>query len=503
MTTHARSDSCHPSEDGSPSNSFDVLIIGAGISGINSAYRVQTNLPSASYAILEGRAHLGGTWDLFKYPGIRSDSDLYTFGFPFNPWYKSNPIATGDSIVEYMTATAKTFGIDKHFHFSHKVQSADWSSDAQHWVLQVENEGQTKIFYARYVILGTGYYNYDKPLEADIPGLSNFQGKTIHPQFWPTDYDYTDKKIIVIGSGATAITLVPALAEKAGKVTMLQRSPSYILSLPQRKPEDPPSWSEWLVPRSILLQFRRWLYLVQPYLFYLYCRRFPSSANKMVISSVKQHLPADVPVDPHFTPRYNVWDQRLCLCPNADFFEALGRGNADVVTSTIETVTEDGIVLASGEKLNADIIVTATGLNMQFGGQINLTVDKKPIHIPDQFLWRNTLISSVPNMFIVLGYTNMPWTLGADSCARLVTRLIKHMQDQGYTSATAEIGEDEKKKVSQVLGLTSTYIQKGLEKMPKTATVGPWKPRDNYFRDNWEANWGKLEEGLRFEKVST
>jgi len=496
MATHNRSDSAHASDDGSSGNSFDVLIIGAGISGINSAYRVQNNLPSATYAVLEGRANLGGTWDLFKYPGIRSDSDLYTFGFPFNPWYKDNPIATGDSIVQYMTATTKKFGIDKHLKFQHKVRSADWSTAEQRWVLDVETEAGSKTMYARFLILGTGYYNYDKPLDADIPGLENFQGKRIHPQFWPSDFDYSNKKIVVIGSGATAITLVPALAEKAAKVTMLQRSPSYILSLPQRKPGDPPSWSEWLLPRSILLKFRRWFFLVQPYLFYLFCRKYPEKASKFVIGGARKQLPKDMAIDPHFTPRYNVWDQRLCLCPNGDFFKAFKRGNTDVVTSTIKTVTADGIELANGDKLSADVIVTATGLNLQFCGQIALSVDKKPINIPQHFLWRNTMISSVPNLFTVIGYVNAPWTLGADSCARLVTRLIAHMDKKGYTSATPEISAEAAAQPTQALALKSTYIQRGLDHMPKTATVGPWKPRENYFKDNWTANWGKLEEGL-------
>lgn len=496
MNGHAPNGSASPR-----TNYHDVIIIGAGISGINAAYRVQEHLPGSTYTILEGREHLGGTWDLFKYPGIRSDSDLYTFGFSFNIWHKPNPIATGDAILDYVNSTVRKFGMDQHIRLQHRVLRANWSSDEQQWMLEVDNNGQRKIFYARFVILGTGYYNYEKPLEADIPGLDNFKGKVVHPQFWPTYLDYAGKKIIIIGSGATAITLLPALAEKAANVTMLQRSPSYILALPQRKPSDPPTWSEWLFPSWISQKLTRWRFIVQPNLFYLFCRRFPNAAKKLLMGRAKKLLPKDFPMDPHFNPRYNVWDQRLCLCPDGDFFEAFKTGRADVVTAKIKTVTEDGIELEDGSKLTADIIITATGLNMQFGGKIAFAVDKEPVHVPDHYMWRNTLLTGVPNLFFVIGYTNASWTLGADACARLVMRLINLMNKEGYSSAAPQITEEEQKHETRALGLNSTYIMKGLDKLPKNTEQAPWRPRDNYLKDQWEAEYADLKKGLVFGRA--
>ncbi|KAF2202441.1 FAD/NAD(P)-binding domain-containing protein [Delitschia confertaspora ATCC 74209] len=484
-------------------NEYDVVIIGAGISGINATYRVQTTLPDATYTILEGREHWGGTWDLFKYPGIRSDSDLFTFGFPFNPWSKPNPIATGESIVEYIGATARKFGIDKHIQFRHKVRSANWSSDEQRWVLEVENEGQTKVVRGKFVILGTGYYNYDKPLEADIPGLGNFQGTRIHPQFWPTDLDYTGKKMVIIGSGATAITLLPALVDKAAKVTMLQRSPSYILSLPQRKATDPKTWSERLFPTWLSLKLTRWFFITQAYLFYVFSRKFPKLAKRVLLGGAKKQLPKDFPMDPHFNPRYNVWDQRVCLCPDGDFFEAFKKGNAEIVTGKIKTVTSSGIELENGDKVPADIIITATGLNLEIGGKIALTIDKAPVNIASKFMWHATMLTGVPNLALIIGYTNAPWTLGADACARLLTRLMKFMKEKGYTSAIPEITEEEASKPMPALNMTSTYIEKALDRLPRGAAVAPWLPRDNYFKDNWDAWFADLGKGMRFRSVST
>ncbi|KAF2471706.1 FAD/NAD(P)-binding domain-containing protein [Lindgomyces ingoldianus] len=478
--------------------SYDVIIVGAGISGVNAGYRMQTTLPNSSYTILEGRADLGGTWNLFKYPGIRSDSDLHTFGFPFNPWTKENPIATGESICTYMKETASKFGIDQHFQFKHKVVSADWSSDAQLWRLEVDNEGTRKIFYAKFIIMGTGYYSYEKPLKAHIPGLEKFKGTTVHPQFWPEDLDYKGKKMVVIGSGATAITLLPALVEGGvGHVTMLQRSPSYVMSQPQRK-TGVVNFYERFLPTWISLRITRIRFLVLPYLFYLFCRRWPDKARALLMGEAQKQLPKDFPMDPHFTPTYNPWDQRLCLCPDGDFFKCFANGRAQVVTSTIDTVTSDSILLSNGEKLDADIIVTATGLNLQFCGNISLSVDKQPVAVPSRFMWRATMLSGVPNLFLIIGYVNASWTLGADSASRLLTRLMGFMAKNKYTSATPRISEEEAKEKRLPLNLTSTYVKSGVGNMPHAGAKAPWLPRDNYMRDSWFADRGDLRLGLEF-----
>lgn len=483
---------------------YDVVVIGAGISGINAAYRIQTNLPNSTYTILEGRTELGGTWSLFKYPGIRSDSDLHTFGFPFEPWTKPNPIATGESITEYMTATAQKHGIDKHMNFNHKVQKADWSSDEQRWRLEVDNNGSKKIYYARFVILGTGYYNYDKPLQADIPGLDNFKGTRVHPQFWPEDLDYRGKKMVVIGSGATAITIMPAVVDGGvGQVTQLQRSPSYVMNMPQQKAGDPlPFYERWL-PTWINLRLKRLQFIIVPYLFYVFCRKFPNAASNLLRGQAKSALPPSISIDPHFKPAYNPWDQRLCLCPDNDFFKCFESGRAKIITGTIKTVTEDGILLDSGDKLDADIIVTATGLSLQICGNIQLSVDKQPVHISDHFTWRTSMLSGVPNMGLIIGYVNASWTLGADSASRLLTRLIKFMNDNKYTSATPRISEQEMKDPQQVLALQSTYVKKGEKALPHAGKTGPWQRRDNYIKDSWTADRANLREGLEFKSVST
>ncbi|KAF2185583.1 FAD/NAD(P)-binding domain-containing protein [Zopfia rhizophila CBS 207.26] len=482
---------------------YDVIIIGAGISGVDAAYRLQTTLPDYTYTILEGRDNLGGTWDLFRYPGIRSDSDLHTFGFPFNPWSKPNPIATGESIREYMKATASKFGIDRHFEFRHKVLSANWSSDTQQWRLEVDNRGNRKTYYAKFVILGTGYYSYEKPLEAYIPGLDNFKGTRVHPQFWPESLDYTGKKLVVIGSGATAITLLPALIErKVGSVTMLQRSPSYVMNLPQKKPGELDFYERWL-PGWMSLRITRLRFLVIPWLFYLFCRRFPNAARNVLTKEAKAQLPKDFPIDPHFKPGYNPWDQRLCLCPDSDFFKCFESGRANIVTGTIKEVVEDGIELNSGDKLDADIIVTATGLNLQFAGNIDISVDKEPVKIPEKYMWRASMLSGVPNLALIVGYTNASWTLGADCASRLLTRLMAFMKSKGYTSATPKITAAEAATSQPPLNLNSTYIKAGAAKMPKTGVSGPWLPRDNYFKDNWIANRADLRQGMQFKTVST
>jgi cation diffusion facilitator CzcD-associated flavoprotein CzcO len=485
----------------SQAQDYDVIIIGAGLAGINAAYRVQEAFPDYSYAILESREELGGTWNFFKYPGIRSDTDLYTFGFPFNPWSKANSVATGDSIEQYINDTADKFAIRDNVLLKHKVVGADWSSEQQRWRLTIDNNGTQKSFWTKWILAGTGYYDYDEPLKASIPGLQDFKGVAVHPQFWPPDLDYKNKKVVVIGSGATAITLLPALTDSGvGQVTMLQRSPSYVLSLPQRQPGDPPLWHERIFPQWVSSKIERMNNIILPYLFFIFCRCFPKLAAGVLRKGAKEHLPKGFEMSPHFYPAYKPWDQRMCLCPDADFFKCFESGRAHIVTATIKSVVEDGIVLNSGEKLDADIIVTATGLKISLLGKMALTKDKELISIPDQFLWRSCMATQLPNFGFFIGYVNASWTLGTDSSARILVRVMKHMRANGYTAATPEIQEDEKEPKELPLGLQSTYLKDAEKVMPMCGGKGVWKKRKSYIFDWFTAGWGDIEKGIQYER---
>ncbi|KAI6714134.1 monooxygenase [Diplocarpon mali] len=478
---------------------LDVIIVGAGISGINAGYRVQNELPEYQYTILEARNAIGGTWDLFRYPGIRSDSDLHTFGFSWRPWSKPNSIADGPSIRKYIRESAEINGIDKKIRFHHKLLSSDWSSSTQRWSLTVDANGEKRNFTARFVIFSTGYYDYETPLKASIPGIDKFEGKKIHPQFWPEDYDYTGKKIVIIGSGATAITLLPSLAHKAAQVTILQRSPSYIMALPAVDPMGD-FVRKWL-PTWVAHTIVRWKFLVLPFLFFKFCRSYPNAGRKIIRANTKQQLKGSaLSHDPNFKPSYNPWEQRLCVCPDGDFFKALHRGNCDVVTDTIENVTTTGIRTSSGKTIDADVIITATGLKMQLAGGSRVTVDGRLINFADKFVWRGVMLQDIPNAAIVIGYTNASWTLGADATAVLVCRLLKHMDQNQQSSAVPWLGDETKLKPSPMLNLSSTYIEKAKGELPKAGDVAPWKPRANYLTDYWSTGYGNLTNGLQFSK---
>ncbi|RLL95408.1 hypothetical protein CFD26_104997 [Aspergillus turcosus] len=475
---------------------YDIIIIGAGISGINAAYRIQSQLPNLRYAILEARNAIGGTWDLFKYPGIRSDSDLFTFGFSWHPWNQDNPIAEGASITKYMRDTAAQYGIDKHIHFQHRLVAADWSSADNVWKLAVEHEGEPKSYTARFVIFGTGYYNYHEPLTADVPGLSQFQGQIIHPQFWPEDLDYTDKKVVIIGSGATAVTLLPKLAEKAAKVTMLQRSPTYILALPNRQN----SLLSWILPNTLNRKLQRLRWIMTSRFFFLFCQTFPWMGRLLLKLSVVRQLPKNIPYDPHFKPRYNPWDQRLCICPDGDFFKSLHSGRADVKTDTIRQVTANGIELTSGDFLDADIIVTATGLKLQIAGGTSITVDGEKQRVSDKYVWKGVMLQDLPNASFVIGYTNASWTLGADATALFVCRLLKWMERHNKVAAIPRLNPVLAKQMQprRLLNLNSTYVTAAEKDLPKAADRGPWRPRDNYLSDLMFAKYGRLNQGLEW-----
>jgi cation diffusion facilitator CzcD-associated flavoprotein CzcO len=482
--------------DTSAGADFDVLIIGAGISGINAAHRVQTELPAYKYAILESRNAIGGTWDLFRYPGIRSDSDLHTFGFAWRPWSSPKSIADGESIRTYVKESAEQYGIDQKIKFHHKVLAGDWSSADQRWNLTVDNNRDKKTFSARFMILSTGYYDYNEPLKADIPGIDKFHGQVIHPQFWPEDLDYSGKKIVVIGSGATAITLIPSLADKAAKVTMLQRSPTYIMALPTISPTG--SWMHRWLPSWFASKMIRYMFLVLPFIFFKFCKAFPNAGKKVIRANNKKFVPPSIPLDPNFKPSYNPWDQRLCVCPDGDFFKSLQKGKADVVTDTIKNVTGNGIQTEGGKFLDTDIIVTATGLKMQLAGGMHLTVDGKAIVPANKYIWKGVMLQDLPNAAFVIGYTNASWTLGADITAQLVCRLLKRMDANKQSSAVPRVPEGKNLKSVQLLNLNSTYVEKAKGYLPKGGDIAPWKPRANYLVDYWTADYGNLTADLEF-----
>ncbi|ORY71457.1 putative flavin-binding monooxygenase [Pseudomassariella vexata] len=473
--------------------SLDVLVIGAGISGINTAYRLQSQLPHIKFNILEGRNAIGGTWDLFKYPGIRSDSDLHTFGFEWHPWPHENPIAEGPLVISYLHDAVATHGLEKHIHFRHKVLSANWSSKSQRWTVVAEHDGHIKSYTARFLILGTGYFDYDTPLKTETPGLQNFKGKIIHPQMWPEDYDYSNKKMVIIGSGATAVTLLPNLMKKAASVTMLQRSPTYIIARTNRSP----AWLREFVPRPVLSVYERLLFMTVPYLFYVLCMYFPNMMRAFLRQQTINQLPQRISFDPHFKPLYNPWEQRMCLAPDGDFYQALHDPRANIVTSRIKTVTEHEIHLLNGRTLEADVIITATGLRVMIGGGISLTVDGEKVNIADKMLWNGTMIQDIPNMFYMIGYTNASWTLGADNSAFLFVRMLKHM---AHTQATVLVSRKPQHMdaTQPVFTLTSTYMRKAYECLPKCGTQRPWTPRTNPVADHFYARWGSFAEGVEF-----
>ena len=480
----------------------DVLLIGAGISGINLGYHLQTQLPDLSYTILENRDAIGGTWDLFKFPGIRSDSDLYTFGFAWRPWTEQKSIAEGPLIVKYVKESAAMYNIDKKILFRHKVASANWSSEERTWSLAIDNDGVRKVFTCRFLVFCTGYYDYETPLQTTIPGIDNFKGDVLHPQFWPQDLDYTGKKIVIIGSGATAITLLPALAKKAAQVTMLQRSPSFVVSQPAEDGLEiaiRKTFPVWMARKMIRLKW-----LIIPWMFINFCRYLPNAATNLLSKAASKQLPESIKQDPHFKPRYNPFEQRVCFCPDGDFYAALRKGKADVVTDTISTVTASSIKLASGQELNPDIIVTATGLKLRMLGGIPVYVDDKPYTPADNYVWKSCMLQNLPNAAWVVGYVDASWTLGADATSHLLCRMFKKMQGEGTTVATPRLNAAEQSKMKDlpVLRLTSTYVKVGGKNvLPKAGDGAQWRPRSTYFRDWWESRFGDLASNMEYLKA--
>jgi monooxygenase len=459
---------------------LDVLVVGAGISGIDAAYHLES--AGKRYAILEARGAIGGTWDLFRYPGIRSDSDMYTLGFPFRPWDSDKSIADGTSIREYVEATARDYGIDAKIRFHHKVIRADWSSEDQRWTVEAEraDTGGTARFTCSFLFICSGYYRYDKGYTPQFPGVDQFAGQVVHPQFWSPDIDYEGKRVIVVGSGATAVTLVPALAEQAEHVTMLQRSPSYVISLPAQDPLARAA-RRWLAPRRAY-SIIRWKNVLLAMLHFQLSRRRPELIKRLIRMGVEHHLPPGYDVDTHFKPRYNPWDQRLCLVPDADLFEAISSGRASVVTDQIETFTERGLRLASGGELEADIIVTATGLDLVMFGGAQLSVDGEAVDVAKTMVYRGCMVSDIPNFAYVFGYTNASWTLKADLTCRFVARLLRYMDEHGYASCVPH-NRDPSVVPEPFVDFSSGYFLRALDRLPKQGTRRPWRMNHNYLVD--------------------
>ncbi len=479
---------------------FDVLVVGAGISGVGAAYYLQSRCPGRSYAIFEAREAMGGTWDLFRYPGIRSDSDMFTLGFSFRPWTEAKAIADGPAILNYLKETAAAYGIDRHIRYQHRVRSASWDSATSRWTVEIErgSERTADKVTCGHLHMCAGYYNYAQGYRPPFPGEESFAGKIVHPQFWPTDLDYQNKRVVVIGSGATAVTLVPEMARDAAHVTMLQRSPTYVVSRPA---EDAfANRLRAVLPAKLAYAIVRWRNVLGQMFMFRLARRRPQRVKTAIIDMVRQALGPDYDVATHFTPAYNPWDQRLCLVPDADLFEAIRTGAASVVTDHIERFTETGVALASGKVLPADIIVTATGLDMRLMSDLALTVDGAPVDPSQSFSYKGMMFSGVPNLSATFGYTNASWTLKADLTAEYLCRLLRHMDRHGYTECRP-INADPNLEAAPWLDFSSGYIVRARDRLPKQGLVKPWKVNQNYALDLLYFRFGALEDGvMRFSR---
>jgi monooxygenase len=478
----------------------DVLIIGAGISGIGCAYYLQQRHPQRSFRILEARESIGGTWDLFRFPGIRSDSDLHTFGFEFKPWVSENAIADGAEILDYIHEAARENAIDQHIRTNHRVASLSWSSADACWFATVERSGALPVrMSADWVFAGTGYYRYDAGYLPELPGLQNYAGRVVHPQKWPQDLDYESKRVLIIGSGATAVTLVPAMAEKAAHVTMLQRSPSYIMSLPRKDPIAI-KLQQWLGPERGYKWARRKNIVLQTGL-YKFCQRFPKQARKLIRSLTIKQLPEGYPVDLHFKPRYDPWDQRLCFVPSGDLFRSIRDGNASIVTDRIETFTPKGVRLASGEELEADIVVTATGLRLQAFGAIEIDVDGQPVDISKKVAFRGMMLDGIPNLAFLIGYTNASWTLKVGLVCEHFCRLLSHMDQIAADTCVVELPYPHMA-TRPLLDFKAGYVQRGLQELPRQGMQSPRELAMSFRTDARVLRDGPIEDrNLHFSRV--
>ncbi len=478
----------------SPREHFDVLIVGAGLSGVGAGCRVVEQCPDKSFVILEARDVIGGTWDLFRYPGIRSDSDMYSLGYSFRPWPQRNAIGEGSEILQYIRDTAAEFGVDEHIRFGHRVTAANWSSADARWEITVERGEGTLELTAGFLYWASGYYRYDEGYTPEFEGRDRFGGPIIHPQHWDPELDYAGKRVVVIGSGATAVTLVPSLvANGAGHVTMLQRSPTYIYSYPRVDPLAKPLLT--LLPNKVAHAILRWKNVAFTAGSWSFSRRWPRPLARYIVGHMRRKLPKGYDVKTHFTPSYNPWDQRICLVPNGDLFKTISRGDASVVTDRIVTFTETGMQLESGAQLDADIIVTATGLNVVMMGGAELSMDGEKVDVGDRMTYRGMILDGIPNMAFAVGYSNASFTLKCDLTIQYVCRLINHMEATGTRSVVAPAPTNGMDRIP-VLDLTSGYIQRSLDKFPKQGAEVPWRLYQNYPRDIRSLLKSDLEDGV-------
>jgi monooxygenase len=472
---------------------FDVLIVGAGLSGVGAGVHLRRHCPDKTFVVLEGREAVGGTWDLFRYPGVRSDSDMHTLGYNFKPWKDSKAIAEGPSIRAYVREAAEENGIVPHIRFKHLVRRLSWSSADALWTVEAEHAGRAVSFGARFVLMCAGYYRYSAGYTPEFAGVARFKGTLIHPQFWPEGLDYAGKRVVVVGSGATAVTLVPALAEKAAHVTMLQRSPTYIVSLPAvdviadaLRRSLPPRLAYRLIRlKNIVLQL----------LLFSSARAFPERTKKKLLKLIREQLGPEYDLATHFTPRYKPWDERLCIVPDNDFFAAIKAGKVSVVTDHIETFTETGLKLRTGQELEADIIVTATGLELQFAGGAEIVIDERPVEIGKAVLYKGLMFGGVPNLASIFGYTNASWTLRADLLAEYFCRLINFMDARGYVEARPQ-QPDPAMPVKPFGNLTSGYFKRAEERLPREGMKGPWRSPQNYAFDILRFRFGRVEDEM-------
>lgn len=473
-------------------NHFDVIIVGAGLSGIGAAYYLNKYCPDRTYCILEMRESIGGTWDYFKYPGLRSDSDMYTFGYSFKPWKDPQAIADGDSILSYIKETAAENGIDKKINYKRKVQQVEWSSIESTWKVDVRHGAIDEKYSCNFLFACSGYYSYEGGYTPDFEGSELFKGDIIHPQKWPEGYDYSNQKIVVIGSGATAVTLVPELAKKAKHVTMLQRSPTYIANMP--KEDILANFLKKIMPSKTAHFIARWKNILVGMAFFNLCRKFPKTLKKVIMAGAKKVLNEDVDVNIHFNPKYNPWDERLCAVPDNDLFESINTGASSVVTEHIDRFTENGVRLQSGDVIEADMIVTATGLRLELFSGIKMFIDGREIRPAEHFVYRGMMFSDIPNFALFVGYTNASWTLKSDLTGMYTCRLLNHMKKYGIKKITPR-NTDDSMHQEPIIDFTSSYVQRSLDILPKQGTKKPWKLYQNYIKDYFSLKYSKLEDG--------
>ena len=484
----------------------DVVVVGAGLSGIGAGYHLQTMSPDRSYVILEGRDGLGGTWDLFKYPGVRSDSDMHTLGFSFKPWTEAKSIADGPSILKYLKETVAQFGIDQHIRYGQLVTRAEWSSDDATWTVTSTDKhtGESKTIECSFLFMCSGYYSYKKGHTPEFAGRERFTGTIVHPQEWPLNLDYAGKRVVIIGSGATAVTIVPSMAESAAHVTMLQRSPTYMVSRPDH--DALANRMRKVLPEKMAYNITRFKNTWRQQLVYNKTRTDPEKVKKLLLGGIQLELGADYDIAKHFTPNYNPWDQRLCLVPNGDFFKAMREGKASVVTDHIASFTETGIQLASGEHLEADVIVTATGLELVTLGEMDFMVDGKQVDFSQTWTYKGFAYSDIPNMASTFGYINASWTLRSDLTAEYVCRLLNHMRKKGVAQCTPRLREQDRnmKQRPWIDGFSSGYMQRMMHRMPRQGDHEPWINPQNYRRDKKMFKHSPIDDGvMQFTKQST